>query len=127
MCSSDLGPASARFGSNAVHGLINVLSAAPTLESEGELRVRVGPHGLRNVFGTTSGGDGNHAARASFVLSEDDGYRANSGFGQQKVQLRYDYRGAQDYIRATLSGQTIPASSWLASIIAPTRRDTPMP
>jgi iron complex outermembrane recepter protein len=101
------GPASARFGSNAVHGLINVLSAAPALESEGELRVRVGPHGLRNVFGTTSGGEGNHAARASFVLSEDDGYRANSGFGQQKVQLRYDYRGAQDYIRATLSGQNL--------------------
>ena len=28
---------------------------------------------------------------------------------------------------ATLSGQMMPASSWLASISAPTRRDTPMP
>ena len=28
---------------------------------------------------------------------------------------------------ATLSGQTMPFSSWNASIRAPTRRDTPMP
>ena len=28
---------------------------------------------------------------------------------------------------ATLSGQMMPASSWLASMIAPTSRDTPMP
>ena len=28
---------------------------------------------------------------------------------------------------AMLSGQMMPASSWLASITAPTRRDTPMP
>jgi hypothetical protein len=28
---------------------------------------------------------------------------------------------------ATLSGQMMPASSWLASMMAPTRRDTPMP
>ena len=27
----------------------------------------------------------------------------------------------------TPSGQTMPLSSWLASMIAPTRRETPMP
>ncbi len=101
------GPASARFGSNAVHGLINVLSQAPTVEPEGEARVWVGPHGLRHFAGTASGGEGKHAARANLVLAEDNGFRDASGYGQQKVQLRYDYRGAQDYIRATFAGQNL--------------------
>ena len=102
------GPASARFGSNAVHGLINVLSAAPSVDPEGEVRVRVGPHGILNMFGTATGGQNNPAARASFELAEDsDGFRANSSYGQQKFQLRYDYDGAGDYIRATLSGRNL--------------------
>jgi iron complex outermembrane recepter protein len=101
------GPASARFGSNAVHGLINVLSAAPTVNPETSLSASVGPHGSYNFTGTTSAGEGNHAARFNLVLDEDDGFRANSGFGQQKTLLRYDYRGARDYIRATFAAQNL--------------------
>ncbi len=101
------GPASARFGSNAVHGLINVLSAAPTIAPETEVRLSAGPNGQRRFVGTTSAGSGKHAARANLVLAEDGGFRENSGFGQQKLQLRYDYRGARDYIRATFAAQNL--------------------
>ncbi|PCJ68359.1 MAG: TonB-dependent receptor [Rhodobiaceae bacterium] len=101
------GPASARFGSNAVHGLINVLSAAPTVTPETDVRVSAGPHGLRRFVGSTSAGTGNHAARANLVLAEDGGFREDSGFDQQKLQLRYDYRGARDYVRATFAGQNL--------------------
>lgn len=101
------GPASARYGSNAVHGLINVLSAAPTVTPETSVSASIGSYGSYNFTGTTSGGEGNHAARFNLVLDEDDGFRANSGFGQQKALLRYDYRGPQDYVRATFAAQNL--------------------
>ena len=101
------GPASARFGSNAVHGLINVLSAAPTVTPETSLSTSIGPHGSYNFTGTTSGGEGNHSARFNLVLDEDSGFRTDSGFGQQKAQLRYDYRGDRDYVRATFAAQNL--------------------
>lgn len=101
------GPASARFGSNAVHGLINFLSEAPTKEPEGEARAWAGPHGLRHFVGTASAGQDNYAARANLVLAEDDGYRANSGFGQQKFQMRYDQDWGSDNIRLIFAGQNL--------------------
>lgn len=102
------GPASALYGSNAVNGLINVLSRAPSPDFESEADVWFGPHGLINVRGTTSATyDRNgvsHGARASIAIAEDDGFRDDSGLGQQKGQLRYDYSSGRNRVRATVSG-----------------------
>ncbi|MEQ9519923.1 MAG: TonB-dependent receptor [Parvibaculum sp.] len=106
------GPGSALYGSNAVHGLINVLSERPSITAETRAQAWIGPHGSKQFNGTTTGGTttgdtGNHAARLSLVLNEDGGVRDDSGFGQQKVQLRYDYSAGSDYIRATFAAQNL--------------------
>lgn len=102
------GPGSALYGSNAVHGLLNVLSRAPSPRFETELTGSVGPHGLFDATATTSttyrDDNRTHGVRASLGFAEDGGFRANSGFGQQKVQLRYDLADGSDTLRATLSG-----------------------
>ncbi|MBO6543956.1 MAG: TonB-dependent receptor [Alphaproteobacteria bacterium] len=101
------GPGSALYGSNAVHGLVNILSETPSTTAQTRVRTWVGPHGSKQFNGTTTGGTGNHAARLSLVLNEDNGYRDDSGFGQQKAHLRYDYRAGNDYIRATFAAQNL--------------------
>lgn len=102
------GPGSALYGSNAEHGLINVLSRAPSNEGEASLTGWAGPHGSRNLDGTASttvkgANETSHGVRGSFALNEDDGWRVDSGYGQQKGQLRYDYKAPDTRIRATVT------------------------
>lgn len=102
------GPGSALYGSNAEHGLINILSRAPSPDPEASLTGWVGPHGVRNLDGTASTtieGEGgtSQGFRGSFALNEDGGFRANSGYGQQKEQLRYDLSAPDTRLRATLT------------------------
>jgi iron complex outermembrane receptor protein len=103
------GPGSALYGSNAVHGLINVLSKAPSDVFSGELSADVGPHGVRDLDGTISiplSSDPliRSGLRTSFALREDaDGFRANSGLEQAKGQIRYDYSRLENSLQATLT------------------------
>ncbi|OUR72527.1 TonB-dependent receptor [Methylophaga sp. 41_12_T18] len=85
------GPGSALYGSNAVHGLFNILSLAPSAELEREIGFSVGSDDLHKVKGTISDTVGAHAYRVSFSGTDDNGWRDESGYGQQKVTARHDY------------------------------------
>ena len=77
------GPASALYGGNALHGVINSVSLN---QFDGRtLSVEAGPHGYSQVR-TRIGGE-------SFQLAangtQSDGYRANTGYGQQKLNASW--------------------------------------
>ncbi len=97
------GPGSAFYGSNAVHGVINVLSRAPSSELEREIDISGGPHDLFKIKGTVSDTVGNHAYRLNAYGAHDGGYRDNSGFGVQKIQARHDYQGINDSFQTVLA------------------------
>ncbi|MGK2741319.1 TonB-dependent receptor [Tepidicaulis sp. LMO-SS28] len=105
------GPGSARYGSNALHGLINVLSPAPAATPQGVADVTFGPHGLFQSRNTAStgwqSGEASHGLLGSVIFLEDDGWRASSGYGQQKTQLRYDYSDTDNDIFATFSAHNL--------------------
>lgn len=82
------GPGSALYGSNAVHGLINVLTASPDDYEGGRYSFSLGSNNVAvGALAMTFKGE-----RASglfqLTLKNDDGYRAHSGYGQQKATLR---------------------------------------
>lgn len=85
------GPGSALYGSNAVHGLINVLSRAPSLELERELDFSFGSDDLYKVKGTLSDTVGAHGYRVSFSGTDFGGWRDEESYGQQKITARHDY------------------------------------
>jgi iron complex outermembrane recepter protein len=87
------GPGSALYGSNAVHGLVNVLSRAPSQDLEREIDFSIGPHDLYTAKGTISDTVGRHGYRINVFGTTDGGYVSDSGFDQQKVTLRHDYFG----------------------------------
>jgi outer membrane receptor protein involved in Fe transport len=102
------GPGSVLYGSNAEHGLINVLSRAPSQSPQGSLTGWAGPHGTYNLDGTASTsfqGENNttQGVRGSFAINEDGGFRDESGYGQQKGQLRYDFTSTDTRVRATVT------------------------
>ena len=97
------GPGSAFYGSNAVHGLINVLSRAPSRDPQREIDISGGPHDLYKIKSTISDTIGDHGYRLNAYGAEDDGYRDSSGFGMQKLQARHDFRGVNNSVKTVLS------------------------
>lgn len=78
------GPGPAEYGSNAVHGLVNIVTPAPGSGN------RVTLLGSSRGYGRlTVGHDVTDDFRATLSLAHDDGFRDDSGFDQQKVELRY--------------------------------------
>ena len=78
------GPGSVLYGSNAQHGLVNFLSEAP--DGSGRARVEASDDG--QVYGLLS--LSGERTRVSLNLASDNGFRDDSGFDQQKAQLRHD-------------------------------------
>ena len=80
------GPNSVFYGSNAVHGLINVISA----DVEGvqnTVAVDAGGYGFHRLKGTFSRGTKDAGFAILGNITDDDGYQNDSGFKQQKFDL----------------------------------------
>ncbi|HUH36885.1 MAG TPA: TonB-dependent receptor [Spongiibacteraceae bacterium] len=77
------GPGTAVHGSNALHGVINAISAAPDLDDR-YLTLEGGPHDYYRVSVSSS----TEQARLNFNAAHDGGYKHDSGFDQQKLTLR---------------------------------------
>lgn len=78
------GPGPTEYGSNAVHGLINIVTPEP---GSGSTTTIIGS--MRGYGRVTVGHDLTDDLRASISLAHDDGFRDESGFDQQKAELRY--------------------------------------
>lgn len=82
------GANSALYGSNAIHGMINVITPkADSDELGGSLEV--GPHDYFRVKRTLTGAYDESQYLFNFNATHDGGYKESSGFEQQKLSLRY--------------------------------------
>jgi outer membrane receptor protein involved in Fe transport len=98
------GPGSAFYGSNALHGLVNVISRAPSEKLEGFLDVSGGSYGRVNGRAYVSGSAGNDGVFAGLTLAHEKGFREFAGLDDQKLTLRNDLALSRVNIRTTLSG-----------------------
>ncbi|MFW6027205.1 MAG: TonB-dependent receptor [bacterium] len=85
------GPGSVLYGSNAVHGLINIITRAPSKEFEAVLEGSTGSFGRHKGRGWVSGTSGAHGLLAGLSLLDENGWREQAGVDQQKLTLRWDY------------------------------------
>jgi iron complex outermembrane recepter protein len=83
------GPGSAFWGSNAMHGMVNVVLPEPG--DVGELSFESGPRGSYRAKGAIGYDYGKLKQTLLFTGIREDGYRAPSGVDQQKVSWLYDY------------------------------------
>ncbi|TNE57702.1 MAG: TonB-dependent receptor [Alphaproteobacteria bacterium] len=101
------GPGSALYGSNAVHGLVNVLTRNPLDDKSSFLDVSSGSH-LQSTgkFLYTSPGESS-AYNLALTLKHDDGWRDDSGYDQQKATFRWDQQSGDRRMTAVLSGNNL--------------------
>jgi iron complex outermembrane receptor protein len=79
------GPGSALYGSNAVHGIVNVLNPGPGDLPPLQLGIEGGSFGYLRGKLAASGPLGAAAAGLAAHLTRDDGWREDSGFDEQKL------------------------------------------
>ena len=97
------GPAGASHGSNAVHGIVNVLSLAPSPDSQ-RWTLLAGPNDRLQLRTSLSDVQDAHGLRLSAQATDDGGYRDDSDYRMQKLTLRYDYQGDNNEWMTVLSG-----------------------
>ncbi|MEX0297778.1 MAG: TonB-dependent receptor, partial [Kordiimonas sp.] len=86
------GLGSALYGSNALHGIINIISA-PADTNDGSASLEAGSYGYGRLNLSKGFLSGNHGLRITSTIARDGGYREESGYNQQKVSVRHDYSG----------------------------------
>ena len=87
------GPGSVLFGVNALYGAINVISPTLAGNSGSEISIDAGPHEYGRLNIGTRQVSGEHAFGAWFNGATDGGYKDDSGFDQQKLNLGHRYDG----------------------------------
>ncbi|MEP1596590.1 MAG: TonB-dependent receptor plug domain-containing protein, partial [Halieaceae bacterium] len=101
------GPATALYGSNAMHGVINVLSAAPSEQLDHTIAVEAGPDDYYRGKYRYSNTQGRHGVSVRVNGTTDGGYKDDSGYDQQKMTLRHDYEGEIWSITSALEGSNL--------------------
>lgn len=102
------GPAGTLYGSNAMHGVINVIG--PQVEESRGLAIGLegGPHDYaRTSISGNSGLHGAHGLRADLSFTRDGGYRDQSGFDQQKLRLAHRYEGGDMAVTTRLAATNL--------------------
>ncbi|MEI7447265.1 MAG: TonB-dependent receptor, partial [Burkholderiales bacterium] len=85
------GPGSALYGSDAIGGIVNVLTRAPTTRAGADARLEAGSFGWRRLLaGGDSGSTAWGALRGDLNLTHTDGWRDATAYDRRSGSLRWD-------------------------------------
>ncbi|MBT5074231.1 MAG: TonB-dependent receptor [Kordiimonadaceae bacterium] len=84
------GPGSVLYGSNAMHGIINIVSKGVG-DASSSASMEAGSWGYLKFNASGAFKDGNNGFRVTGSVMHDGGYIEESGFNQQKGMLRHEY------------------------------------
>jgi iron complex outermembrane receptor protein len=85
------GPGSVLYGGNALHGIVNVLTQAPDFLPADAASFEHGSNDYSRVEASVGDADDRGGWRVAANAAHDGGFRADSGFDQQKAYLRFDH------------------------------------
>ncbi len=97
------GPGSALYGSDAIGGVVNVLTRKPPRQGEVETSLEAGSYGWKRALITGGNSFGNHAFRADLNLSHTDGWREHTAYDRQSGTLRWDSAVGDDALLKTVA------------------------
>jgi iron complex outermembrane recepter protein len=84
------GPSNALYGSNALHGVINVIMPSAPAKTESAIGLEMGSNDYYRenfYYGTSTG---RHGFVVNVTTTHDGGFRDHSWYDQQKLQLRHE-------------------------------------
>ena len=97
------GPGSALYGSDAIGGVVNVLTRKPPTKPEIEGSIEGGSYGWARTMVSGGSAFGDHAFRADLNLSHTDGWRDTTAYDRQSGTLRWDSAVGDDATLKTVA------------------------
>ena len=85
------GPGTALYGSDAIGGIVNVLTRQAPLAPAVELGLERGADGYMRFLGSAGSTFGVHALRADANVTRSDGWRDDATYRRESGTLRWDY------------------------------------
>lgn len=86
------GPGTALYGSDAIGGIVNVLTRGPSAEPDARVSLEGGSYGWARLMGTASTGmTGFGGLRTDLNVTHTDGWRDKTAYDRQSAGLRWDY------------------------------------
>jgi len=102
------GPGTALYGSDAIGGVVNVLTRPAPLKPEAEMTAEVGEHGWKRLLGGAGNTWGDNGLRADLNLTATDGWRDATGYDRQSATLRWDRTlGGDALLKTVLTASNI--------------------
>jgi len=126
------GPGTSLYGSDAIGGIVNVLSRAPSATPEGALTLEGGNYAWLRALGTASSTFGGVGVRGDVNVTHSNGWRDKSAYERQTGSLRFDTAFGNSRLKGTITGTNIDQDTGANSYLSradyqsdPTRNYTP--
>lgn len=101
------GPASTLYGSNAVHGVINIITPNAFEQNKAALGMSVGPNDYVSSNFTLGSVNKTQAFMIYGNGAHDGGYKDDSGFEQQKINAIHQYQDNNWSIKSVVSATNL--------------------
>lgn len=102
------GPGTALYGSDAIGGIINVMTRPAPTEAELEATVEAGSYGWRRILLTGGDSWGDDGVRADLNITHSSGWRDSTEYDRQSATLRWD-----SFLNNGASLKTVLAASYI--------------
>ncbi len=96
------GPGTALYGSDAIGGIINVLTRTPPIDREAYVSGEAGGHGWRRMLGGGGSGYAMGGWRGDLNLTHTDGWREGTQYDRQSGTARWDHAMTDQTVARTV-------------------------
>jgi outer membrane receptor protein involved in Fe transport len=96
------GPGTALYGSDAIGGVVNVLTRTPPASGEVTASAEAGGHGWWRVLAGGGNTHGNDAWRADVNYTDTDGWRDATAYDRQSATARWDHAFGDNAVAKTV-------------------------
>lgn len=101
------GPSNALYGSNALHGVINVIMPSVPEQTETRLALEFGENSFHRQSLSHGRRIGEHGVLVNLTTTSDGAFRDDSGYDQQKLHLRHEIKTGDWNIATTFAATNL--------------------